>query len=79
MFLLQCKDAAHDAGVQPLGEEAPRSPRKSSGSDSKSSLINWNYPSVSEPQQLYLYHFEAEVDPLQGKMGCLSNSLGCAQ
>lgn len=30
-------------------------------------LINWNYPSVSEPLRLHLCHLEAEVDPLQGK------------
>lgn len=30
-------------------------------------LINWNYPSVSEPSRLHLCHLEAEVDPLQGK------------
>lgn len=41
---------------------ASRSPHESRGSDS----LHRNFPSVSEPLQFYLCHFEAEVN-LQGK------------
>lgn len=37
-------------------DRAPRCPRKSCGLDSESSLINWNWPSVSEALQFYLCH-----------------------